>query len=236
MWPSITSPYRGALTAALVALAAGWACSSTSAPAPGDPDASRSAESGSSGSGGGDASLREGGDAGPEAESGSEGASDDGGSTDATRLRDTSASDAAAGEGGGESGASDGEVEAGRSCYDDGGPSDAAANSFTAVYAILNQQCMFCHSPGSAGVMNGKLDMSCRAAAYANLVNVEASGGGCVGQKLKRVVPNNAAESVLYAKVTSPTCGARMPFMGTGLSQAETDTIAAWINAGAKND
>jgi hypothetical protein len=52
-----------------------------------------------------------------------------------------------------------------------------------------------------------------------------------------RVAAGNANNSALYLKVIGDnTVGARMPLLGGPLSQAETDTIKAWINRGALNN
>jgi hypothetical protein len=85
------------------------------------------------------------------------------------------------------------------------------------------------------------LDLSSQAAAYANLQE-SAAGVACNTSGLKRVVPGDAATSVLFEKVASanPSCGAQMPFgcagTGTCLSAAKVKDIEDWINDGAKND
>jgi hypothetical protein len=71
--------------------------------------------------------------------------------------------------------------------------------------------------------------------ARGNLVNVVSAYGG-----RQRVSPGNAANSVLYLKVIGSAitggAGGRMPLGAAALSQAETDSIAAWINRGALNN
>ena len=104
------------------------------------------------------------------------------------------------------------------------------------------------------GFTVGGLDMSTPAAAYANLVAVPAAGTGtgtsgvtCASLApggLLRVVPADAAASLIYGKVsaklasTQPVCGSPMPTPATAvpLTQAQVDLIAAWINAGAQNN
>jgi hypothetical protein len=66
---------------------------------------------------------------------------------------------------------------------------------------------------------------------FNGLVNVNSAYG------IPRVSPGNANNSVLYLKVIgNNNYGGIMPAVGPRLSQAETDTIAAWINRGALNN
>ena len=59
-----------------------------------------------------------------------------------------------------------------------------------------------------------------------------------------RVVPGDAAASLLFNKVdtklagTNPLCGSPMPLPAGAvpLTAAEVDLISAWITAGAHND
>ena len=62
---------------------------------------------------------------------------------------------------------------------------------------------------------------------YAQLVNVTSSQDG----SWKRVVPNDATNSLLCRKVNdvSPPVGSRMPSGGVPLSQGQIDTICNWI-------
>ncbi len=113
------------------------------------------------------------------------------------------------------------------------------APTFTAVYGdIISPICVQCHNPSGIGVSEGHLDMSSKAAAFSNLVNVGAMGIACGGMGT-RVIPNNAADSILYKKIDpdqgSP-CGSKMPLGLTPLTEAQADEIENWINAGALND
>ena len=81
-----------------------------------------------------------------------------------------------------------------------------------------------CH-PGGGAPMSLQPGQS-----FANLVNVNSAYGRL------RVAPGNANNSALYLKVIGNSAGGRMPLGGQPLSQAETDTIAAWINRGALNN
>jgi hypothetical protein len=144
----------------------------------------------------------------------------------------------------------------------DNGPTDSAPETavelhFSTVWTdIIDVHCVGCHEPQDgaplAGFAIGKLDMSSPDAGYANLVNVMAMGrvsfvdGSVACDTLRgagsiRVVPGNAAESLLYLKVNgysdagSP-CGFPMPANGEipdGGQAAVVAEIAAWIKEGA---
>jgi hypothetical protein len=132
---------------------------------------------------------------------------------------------------------------------------DALDPTFTNVYAnIISQRCISCHQPGKGGVVTGMLDMSTFGKAYADLVGVPAAGVGagasgvmCAslgtpadgGAALLRVAPGDAADSLIYEKVssklagTNPPCGSAMPLGGAALTQPQVDLIGAWIAGGA---
>ena len=113
------------------------------------------------------------------------------------------------------------------------------AATLTQVYGdIISPICVQCHNPNGIGVSIGHLDMSTKAAAFMNLVNVEAMGQACGGMGT-RVIPSNAADSILFKKVdpAQPApCGSKMPLGLTPLTTAQADEIQSWINAGALND
>jgi uncharacterized membrane protein len=112
--------------------------------------------------------------------------------------------------------------------------------TFTNVYAtVLSQRCAVCHADaGAIGVTQGTLALGGQSVAYASLVGVAASGSACAGHGT-RVVPGQPSASLLYLKISldSPApCGAKMPFEEPSLTRAETDLVAAWITAGARDD
>jgi mono/diheme cytochrome c family protein len=127
-------------------------------------------------------------------------------------------------------------------------PADAAVLSFaTDLYPVVQQHCIFCHGPTAdggegSGEAFGKLDMSSVDAGYANLVGVPAEGAACAADGGPvRVVPGNAAESLLYLKVngfnTPPPCGGAMPKSGEipdGGQAVLVEQVQTWINQGAK--
>ena len=93
------------------------------------------------------------------------------------------------------------------------------------IQPIFNIQCTGCHGN------NGGLTITA-GVSYNNLVNVNARTS-C--PSFKRVLPNDAANSVLYRKVSGTTCGSRMP-TGVALSTSDITLIRDWINQGANNN
>jgi hypothetical protein len=116
--------------------------------------------------------------------------------------------------------------------------------------------------PGGAGVTVGHLDMSTKAVAYTDLLGPSGTGAPAAGATagssgvtctsisgLLRVDPGIPQSSLLWEKVNSklqavttptaePPCGSPMP-AGTAngpLTQAQINTIAAWIDADAPNN
>ena len=101
------------------------------------------------------------------------------------------------------------------------------------IQPIFNANgCVGCHG-GSGGLF------LTQGQSFVNLVNVTAQAG-CT--TLKRVLPGNADQSVLYIRVSANSadtqCGpdSRMPKGGARLSQASIDLVKNWINEGAKNN
>jgi hypothetical protein len=128
----------------------------------------------------------------------------------------------------------------------DAGAADAGALSFdTDIYVpIIGVHCVGCHSGSGAGLSFGKLDLSSADAGYANLVNVASTGEKCDptdgAASPIRVIPGNAADSLLYEKVngftTAPPCGNAMPESGEipdGGQAVVVGQIKTWINEGA---
>jgi hypothetical protein len=137
---------------------------------------------------------------------------------------------------------------------DSGNGNDSASPTLTFsadIYGpIIEHHCVGCHgfaADGGAGsgIAFGKLDLSSVDAGYANLVNVAAAGAACGsedgGSALVRVVPGNAADSLLYLKVdgftTAPPCGGAMPKSGEipdGGQAVVVQQIQTWIDQGAQ--
>jgi hypothetical protein len=93
------------------------------------------------------------------------------------------------------------------------------------IQPIFNSQCTGCHG-GTGGLT------ITAGASYNNLVNVNAQSS-C--PSLKRVLPNDASNSVLYRKVSGTTCGQQMT-QGGALSATDITLIRNWINQGANNN
>ena len=89
-----------------------------------------------------------------------------------------------------------------------------------------------CHEGGAAKL---GLDLSSPTRAYAGLVGVDAEQ--CNTAK-SRVAAGNAAGSYLINKLTGVgmCSGSIMPKADGALSQAQLDTIRAWIATGALDD
>lgn len=93
------------------------------------------------------------------------------------------------------------------------------------IQPIFNSSCVICH--GSNGGLNLAANVS-----FSNLINVQAQSS-CTS--LKRVLPNNAGNSVLYRKISGSSCGTRMP-SGSSLSSGDIALIRDRINQGALNN
>jgi mono/diheme cytochrome c family protein len=104
----------------------------------------------------------------------------------------------------------------------------ASAASFSSIQAqIFTPICSVCHPP------NQGMDLR-QANAYANIVGVPSTEQPTV----MRVKPGDPDNSYLYRKITGAPgiSGARMPFGGPFLSDAQIKLIHDWILAGAPNN
>ena len=123
---------------------------------------------------------------------------------------------------------------------DDGAPGpDTVVHTyqptFTAIYnEILMPTCalVFCHASDASDF----LLMTTKDATYTAMVNVTSRGPKCGQTGLKIVDPGNPAGSLLYQKVTAPTCGVQMPDGFPPLDMKETEQIRMWIANKAPND
>jgi hypothetical protein len=103
-----------------------------------------------------------------------------------------------------------------------------------AVYPLLELRnslgfsCVDCHDGSTCDI-----DLSTAPVAYAGLVNV-ASSASCTCSGTIYVVPGNSAGSLLYQKLTNPTCGNMMPLVGT--FPGDVNIIRDWIDGGAPNN
>jgi hypothetical protein len=122
---------------------------------------------------------------------------------------------------------------AGAASGDDAGPTYAP--TYQAVYdEVLAPNCAlpFCH--GGSGAY---LELGTAALGYGSLVGPGAAAQGpmCGPTGLKRVDPGRPDASLLYLKVTTPPCGAKMPLFGfdASLEPRQVDQIRLWIACGA---
>jgi hypothetical protein len=118
----------------------------------------------------------------------------------------------------------------------DATPTDASsAPTFHAIWTgpMAANGCAnkFCH--GAPASPPGTLSMPSEAVAYDSLVNHAVHAAKC--DATVRVLPGNHAKSLMWQKVAPgvTVCEGKMPDGTAGLTQAEADLIAAWIDAGA---
>ena len=114
----------------------------------------------------------------------------------------------------------------------------AGGATLTAVFAIMQTNCVACHGMPSMDTLNGNLGMiKDKAQFYAAVVGKPMRGVAnmCMGKGMY-VVPSNPAMSMLLQKTMDPPpCGAQMA-PGNPLSAADTKTLTDWIMAGAPNN
>ena len=151
---------------------------------------------------------------------------------------------------GGASATGGGSSTAGAPGEDAGSQDGGERVTFTMVYTdIISARCLGCHVPGGPGVTAGKLDMSTKDLAYANLVGslgigIAAAGSSCGTSGFLRVTPGDHETSLIWEKVdaklagTAAPCGNPMPAGSTNgpLTSAQVGAIANWIDSGAAND
>jgi hypothetical protein len=97
---------------------------------------------------------------------------------------------------------------------------------------LMTSKCSLsgCHA---STVMSAGLDLSAAViAAPQSLVDKPNKGmtPGCTAGSSKIIDSQNPAQSLLYIKVTAPTCGDKMP-AGSTLAPAETGCILNWIKS-----
>jgi len=101
---------------------------------------------------------------------------------------------------------------------------------------VIRARCGSCHSDGPS--FGGLALFPGAETAYANLVSVPAGAEDnykCKDSGLMRVEPGDPARSLLYLKLTMPTCGSMMPPGGLGgtLTDEQLSLIRDWIMEGA---
>lgn len=114
-------------------------------------------------------------------------------------------------------------------------PLDSSVTFSGSVQPIFTRNCAFatgCHAGPDA---QQGMDLSA-GQAYSNIVNVRSMEV----PRLFRVAPSNADSSYLVLKIQGSAglvggVGTRMP-LGGSLTQAQIDTIVAWVAVGARNN
>lgn len=131
-------------------------------------------------------------------------------------------------------------ADAGVTASDDldaGEPAPTYAPTLAAIHReILRPSCawIFCHGGDDLLVNLRTPELS-----YETMVNQPAEGADCRDMGLIRVVPGDPESSLLYVKITEPTCGDRMPLhpdYNGMLAEAEIAQIREWIELGAPAD
>jgi uncharacterized protein (TIGR03118 family) len=110
----------------------------------------------------------------------------------------------------------------------------AAATTLTELQTnFFGPICSGCHT-GVGASLPGSMNLSSAAASFASLVGVASVENA----SFLRVKAGDAANSYIIHKLlgSADITGARMPFGGTPLTQAQIDTFSSWINAGAANN
>jgi hypothetical protein len=125
------------------------------------------------------------------------------------------------------------------------GASGCGSESFTAIYNdILSSPTYMCNTPVCHGKMTGQtgsvgnLELMTKDMAYGDLVGKMSDSALCGDVARTRVMPGNAAMSLLVQKLRGDTvmCGSVMPVTGTSITDPELARITNWINAGACNN
>ncbi len=133
-------------------------------------------------------------------------------------------------------------IDAGSDAAVDAGQPDAGHPTFTSIYNdIIVPSCFECH--GEPPPIESNLEMRTQQEAYGNLVGVVAMGDACSvgppdgGPLPIRVIPGDAADSLLYLKITNTQkCGSGMPLDADSLTADQILAIKTWIDQGAENN
>lgn len=108
------------------------------------------------------------------------------------------------------------------------------APTYDAVWSeILVSDCAleFCH-----GGSSDFLQLASKAIGYRSLVGAPAQGPDCVDSGLERVAPFDPDASLMYRKITNPSCGSKMPRMygpPVVLDPRAIEQVRTWIACGA---
>ena len=100
---------------------------------------------------------------------------------------------------------------------------------------VIRARCSACHS--DAPSFGGLAFFPGAMTAYTNLVGVpagSAQGNLCRDSGLLRVQPGDPERSLLYLKLTKPSCGSQMPPAMFGqVTAAQVSLVRQWIADGA---
>ncbi len=100
---------------------------------------------------------------------------------------------------------------------------------------VIRLRCANCHN--DAPSFGGLALVPGAATAYANLVGVPAGSEAtyqCRDSGLLRVKPGDPEHSLLYLKLTMPSCGSKMPPAAFGqVTEEQVSLVRQWIADGA---
>ena len=100
---------------------------------------------------------------------------------------------------------------------------------------VIRSKCGACHNDGPS--FGGLAFFPGPETAYANLVGVRSGDKEeylCAGSTLKRVEPGDPEKSLMYLKLTNPSCGRKMPPPAFGTTTPEQiELVRQWIADGA---
>ena len=91
------------------------------------------------------------------------------------------------------------------------------------IRPILSRNCFACHGPDAQ-----KRQMGLRLDSLEGMVEARTGFGGPV------IVPGNAADSLLYQRISAQLEGFRMPYNREALTDSEIENVRLWIEQGAQ--
>ena len=113
-------------------------------------------------------------------------------------------------------------------------PVDREVSFATEIQPILTEHCASCHSEGGFAFNVGVSMLLTEGESLENIVEQASEQD----PEYTLVVPTDAANSLLYRKVSedTPPVGSTMPLFSARLSSEELGLIRDWIDQGAKDN
>lgn len=106
-----------------------------------------------------------------------------------------------------------------------GGSGGGDCGDFEGVF--LQQRCATssCHD---AEMPIGGLDLTNDSGLVMRIRDIDATGQGCTGKLFDSAAPE---ASLMYTKLTAPTCGSKMPIGGNPLTEQEIGCMLTWLES-----